>query len=185
MLAHPLAEGAELRALEPWQAQEFHAFIEGARAHLAPWLPWATDIDDPDKAERWLRTYAEDQARDGKRLYGIWLDGVLVGGAGFASFNCRFGVCELGAWLAPRAQGRGLVTRAAGRMIEWALETRGMSRVEWRTSTANIRSIAVAERLGMHREGVLRAALPLHGVRHDVEVWSLIADGEPMSSGRR
>jgi RimJ/RimL family protein N-acetyltransferase len=61
-------------------------------------------------------------------------------------------------------------------MIEWALGTRGMSRVEWSAATGNIRSIAVAKRLGMEREGVLRSALALDGVRHDVEVWSLVAD---------
>lgn len=174
MLSHPLSEGAELRALEPWHAEEFHQFVEGARAHLAPWLPWATDIDGPAAAERWLLKYAEDQARDGKRLYGIWLAGNLVGGTGFASFHAPTGICELGAWLAPRAQGRGLVTLAARRMVEWAVEIRGMSRVEWRAPTGNRRSIAVARRLGMEREGVLRSAVVLHGVRHDLEVWAQV-----------
>jgi ribosomal-protein-serine acetyltransferase len=176
MLSRALAEGAELRALEPWRAAEFHAFVERSGVHLAPWLPWATDIDDPAKAEAWLRGYAEDQARDGRRLYGIWLEGLLVGGAGFATFDARSGVCSLGAWLAPEARGRGLVTGAVGSMIEWAFGTRGMSRVEWSAATGNVRSIAVAKRLGMERDGVLRSALTLGGVRHDVEVWSLIAD---------
>jgi ribosomal-protein-serine acetyltransferase len=176
MLSHPLAEGAELRALEPWRAAEFLESIERARAHFIPWLPWATDIDDVEKAERWLRGYAEDQARDGKRLYGIWLDGQLVGGVGFSAFHPRVGVCELGAWLAPEAQGRGLVTLAAARLIDWAMRVRGLSRVEWRCATTNTRSVAVAKRLGMQREGLLRSALTLHGARHDVEVWSLIAD---------
>jgi RimJ/RimL family protein N-acetyltransferase len=176
MLSHTLADGAELRALEPWRAEEFYAFVKRSGVHLAPWLPWATDIDEPAKAERWLLGYAEDQARDGRRLYGIWLDGLLVGGAGFGSFDARGGVCSLGAWLAPEARGRGLVTGAARRMSEWAFHTRGMSRVEWSAATANSRSIAVAKRLGMEREGVLRSALTLGGVRHDIEVWSLVAD---------
>jgi len=174
MLTAPLADGAELRALEPWLAKEFHAFIEGCRPHLAEWLPWAATIDAPSAAEQWLRGYAEDQARDGRRLFGIWLDGVLVGGVGFASFNAQWGICELGAWLSPAASGRGLVTLAAQRLIDWAVHTRGVSRVEWRVAVENTRSIAVAKRLGMQREGVLRAALPMHGRRHDVEVWSLV-----------
>lgn len=176
MLSHPLAEGAELRALEPWRAEEFYAFVVRSGVHLTPWMPWATDIDEPAKAERWLQGYADAQARGGRRVYGIWLDGLLVGGAGFATFDARTGVCSLGAWLAPEARRRGLVTRAARHMTEWAFETRGMSRVEWAAATGNEPSIAVAKRLGMEREGVLRSALTLGGVRHDVEVWSLIAD---------
>ena len=34
---------------------------------------------------------------------------------------------------------------------------------------------AVARRLGMTREGVLREAAPLHGVRHDIELWAVLA----------
>ncbi|MER5220557.1 GNAT family N-acetyltransferase [Streptomyces flaveus] len=176
MLSHPLAEGAELRALEPWRAEEFYAFVVRSGAHLSPWLPWAMDIDEPAKAERWLQGYAEDQARDGRRVYGIWLDGLLVGGAGFATFDARTGNCSLGAWLAPEARGRGLVTRTARLMIDWAFGTRGMVRAEWSAATGNVHSIAVAKRLGMEREGVLRSALALGGVRHDVEVWSLVSD---------
>ncbi|MFI2644201.1 GNAT family N-acetyltransferase [Streptomyces sp. NPDC018610] len=189
MLSYPLAEGAELRGLEPWQAQEFYEFIERARTHLAPWLPWATQMDDPAKVERWLRRCAEDQARDGGRIYGIWLDGLLVGGVEFAAFRGRAGICELGAWLAPEAEGRGLVTLAARRMIEWAVGARGITRVEWRAATDNARSLAVAKRLGMEREGVLRSAFAVNGVRQDLEIWSFVADlgasrdRDPVSSG--
>lgn len=182
MLSAPLAEGAELRALEPWLAPEFHAFIERSRPHLATWLPWAVTLDTPEKAEAWLRGYAEDQARDGRRLFGIWLDGVLVGGVGFASFNAQWGVCEMGAWIAPDAEGKGLVTLAARRVAEWAMDVRGLARVEWRAAAENTRSIAVAKRLGMRREGVLSSALPMHGRRYDLEVWALVAAAPPAGS---
>ncbi|WP_461059139.1 GNAT family N-acetyltransferase [Streptomyces pseudoechinosporeus] len=68
------------------------------------------------------------------------------------------------------------MTRTARLMIDWAFGTRGMVRAEWSAATGNVRSIAVAKRLGMEREGVLRSALTLGGVRHDVEVWSLVSD---------
>jgi len=86
-LSYSPAEGTELRALEPWRAEEFYAFVKHSGVHLAPWLPWATDIDEPAKAERWLRGCARDLARDGRRLCSIWLDGLLVGGAGFGTFD--------------------------------------------------------------------------------------------------
>jgi ribosomal-protein-serine acetyltransferase len=175
MLGFPLGDGAELRALEPWQAAEFADHVERARAHLAPWLPWATTVVDEASARAFLQRYAEERARDGGRVYGIWLGGELAGGTLFRVFDTRFGVCEVGVWLAPQAEGRGLITRAARRMIEWAVRERGMARVEWRCVPTNERSIAVAKRLGMTRDGVLREAFPHQGVRHDVEVWSLLA----------
>jgi RimJ/RimL family protein N-acetyltransferase len=47
--------------------------------------------------------------------------------------------------------------------------------LEWRTVTSNKRSIAVAERLGMHLDGTLRGAFPHNGVNHDVHVYSVLA----------
>jgi ribosomal-protein-serine acetyltransferase len=176
MFAYPLGDGGQLCPLEPWQAAELAAYLDRARDHLAPWLPWATAVTDVDSARRWLQRYADRQAADEGRIYGIWLDDVLVGGALFRVFDADGGSCEVGVWLAPEAGGRGLVTRAARVMIDWAVGVRGMTRVEWHTVPDNVRSIAVAKRLGMRRDGVLRQAFPYQGVRHDVEVWSLLAD---------
>ena len=175
MLSRSLGEGAELRALEPWQAGEFSRYVDGARSHLAPWLPWATSIMDEESARAFLQRYADRQAADEGRIYGIWLDGTLVGGTLFRTFDTASGVCELGVWLAPEAQGRGLITRAARHLIDWAFRVRGLVRVEWCCSVDNQPSIAVARRLGMTREGVLRSAFLVNDVRQDVEVWALLA----------
>ncbi|HEY3714214.1 MAG TPA: GNAT family protein [Jatrophihabitantaceae bacterium] len=175
MLTLPLGDSAELRALEPWQAAEFAAFIEAARPHLAPWLPWATSIIDEAGAREFLQRYADRQAAGEGRIYGIWLEDRLVGGTLFRTFDPASGVCELGVWLASSAQGRGLVTRAARHLIDWAIGTRGLTRVEWHCAVDNKSSIAVAQRLGMTREGVLRRAFLVDGARQDVEVWSLLA----------
>jgi RimJ/RimL family protein N-acetyltransferase len=175
MLAYPLDGTAEMRALEPWNAQEFAAYIARNREHLAPWLPWATALTDVDGTRDWLQRYADNQAQDGGRIYGIWLDGQLAGGTLFRTFEPRFGTAEIGVWISPEASGRGLITRAARRMIEWAIGERGMHRVEWRCVPTNERSIAAAKRLGMTLDGVLRGAFPHLGVQHDVQVWSLLA----------
>jgi RimJ/RimL family protein N-acetyltransferase len=42
-------------------------------------------------------------------------------------------------------------------------------------SSANTRSVAVAKRLGMTRDGVLRESYPYRGTRHDSEIWSVLA----------
>jgi ribosomal-protein-serine acetyltransferase len=174
MLSYSLGEGAELRSLEPWNAAEFIASIERDRAHLAPWLPWS-GIKDEESARAMLQNYADQQAQDGGRIYGIWLDGELSGGVLFRVFSVAAGDCEVGVWLAAEAEGRGLVTRAVRHMIDWAFHARGIARVEWQTSPANERSIAVARRLGMTKEGTLRQAFMLNGTRVDVEVWSVLA----------
>ncbi|MBN9102561.1 MULTISPECIES: GNAT family protein [unclassified Pseudonocardia] len=81
------------------------------------------------------------------------------------------------AWLQTYADK--LVTRACRVMIDWAFEVRGLSRVEWRAVTSNVRSLATARRLGMVREGVLRAAVPGDDGRQDLEVWAVVTERAP------
>ncbi|MFD6422357.1 GNAT family N-acetyltransferase [Streptomyces sp. NPDC060198] len=176
MFAVSLGEdGAELCPLEVWQAEEFLAHMDRARPALDPWIPFASRATDLPSARALLQRYADQQAADTGRLYGIRLDGVLVGGVMFRIFDAEEGNCEVGCWLEPDAAGRGLVTRAVHLLVDWAVDVRSMHRIEWHVSSGNARSIAVARRLGMTRDGVMRESYPYHGERHDTEIWSVLA----------
>lgn len=85
------------------------------------------------------------------------------------------GTAGAGCRLEPAAVGRGLVTRAARVLIDWAVRERGIHRVEWWVSPANAPSIAVARRLGMRKGAVLRESHLYRGERHDGEIWSVPA----------
>jgi hypothetical protein len=104
MFAISLGDGAELRPLEPWRAEEFLAHMDRGREYIGRRLGLPDFAADLDSARSWLKSYADKTAADAGRLYGIWLDG-----------------------------------------------------------------------LGMSRDGVLRESYPYRGVRHDSEVWSVLA----------
>jgi ribosomal-protein-serine acetyltransferase len=180
---YKLGDGAGLGQMEPWHAEEFAAAVDHARDHLAPWIPFAHTVTDVDKARDFLQRLANDHASDTRHVYGIWMRGTLVGGALFPVFDTKNGMCELGVWLAPEVQGRGLITGAARYLVDWAIRVRGMSRVAWHTDPRNERSKAVARRLGMTFEGVRRSSHVVAGVRQDGEVWSVLAEEWPVPSG--
>jgi len=186
VFAIALDAGAQLRPLEPWQAEEFLAHMDRARASVDPWIPWAGLSTDLDSARATLQRYADRQAADSGRIFGIWLDDTLVGGTMFVSFDTASGCCEIGCWLEPAATGRGLVTRAVRQLIDWAVFTRGMHRVEWRARPDNTASGNVARRLGLHLEAVLRESYLYRGVRHDTQVWAVLApQWRAAAAGRR
>jgi ribosomal-protein-serine acetyltransferase len=83
-------------------------------------------------------------------------------------------VSEIGCWLEPDAEGRGLITMACRILLEWAFQVRGMNRVEWICRADNERSKAVAERLGMTLEGVLREAWKVGDEYVDKQVWAIL-----------
>ncbi|GAA1377619.1 GNAT family N-acetyltransferase [Streptomyces beijiangensis] len=179
MFTIPLGENARLSPLEPLHAQEFLDHMDRARPNVDPWIPWAARSTDLASATATLQSYADKQAADTGRIYGIWLDGTLVAGVMFTRFDGPAGMCEIGCWAEEAAQGRGLVTRACRELVDWAFGERGMTRVEWWVAPGNTRSIEVARRLGMTREGVLRKRYPYRGTRQDSEVWSVLADEWP------
>ncbi|KIF02355.1 GCN5 family acetyltransferase [Streptomyces sp. RSD-27] len=175
MFAIDLAEDAQLFPLEVWHAEEFLAHIERGREFIGQFIGFPDRTTDLDSARQLLRSNAEKSAADGARLYGIRLGGTLVGGVLFPNFDAAAGNCEVGCWMEPAGTGRGLVTKACRVLIDWAFDVRGMHRVEWHVASGNGKSIAVAERLGLTREGVLRQNHLHRGVRQDTEVWSVLA----------
>ena len=168
-------DGTELRPLEPWHAEEFLAHLDRGRDFITRHIPFGMKSTDLDSAREQLQRYADHRAADTGSLHGIWLDGKLVGGVLFLNFIAEQGNCEVGCWLEPAGTGRGLITRAMRVLIDWAIDVRGMQRVEWHASPANQASINVARRLGMSREGLLRASYQHRGVRQDTEIWSVLA----------
>jgi RimJ/RimL family protein N-acetyltransferase len=109
-------------------------------------------------------------------MFGIWVDGVLSGGTLFPRWDPVMGVCEVGVWLVPSAEGRGLVQAAVTYMLDYAFRVRGMHRAEWYCSNENERSKAAASRLGMTYEGTLRSSFVVNGRRQDSEVWAILAE---------
>ena len=168
-------DGAELRPLEPWRAEEFLAHLDRGREFIGRFIAFADAVTDLESSRAVLRKYAEKAIADTGRIFGIWVDGTLVGGVLFRTMDLERGTAEAGCWLEPAAVGRGLVTRAARVIIDWAVQERGIHRVEWLVAAANEASIAVAKRLGMTKEGVLRQSYPHRGERFDVEIWSVLA----------
>ncbi|MFI9770350.1 GNAT family N-acetyltransferase [Streptomyces sp. NPDC052415] len=175
MFSLPLRDDAQLGPLEVWHAAEYAAHLDRAREHIRPWVGPPFVTDDVAGARGTLQRYAERQADDGARLYGIRRDGVLVGGVMFTAFDAAAGSCEVGCWLEPSAEGRGLVTSACRVLLDWAFTSRGLHRAEWHCRADNERSSAVAERLGMTLEGVRREAWPYEGTRYDKQIWAVLA----------
>lgn len=168
-------DGAELRPLEPWHAEEFLAHLDRGRDFINRFVPFGETVKDVAGARDLLQRHADRRAADTGSLHGLWLDGRLVGGVLYLNVDAANANCEVGCWLEPAATGRGLVTRAMRVLFDHAFEERGMHRIEWIAAVDNRASLDVARRLGMTREGVRRESHPHHGVRLDTEVWSLLA----------
>jgi len=175
MLAYDLGDGAQLANLEPWHADQFLAALDRSRPHLLADVMAANLVFTLEQSRATLQAWADARAADTRHLFGIWIDGQLDGCVQLFDFSTAMRTCEIGVWVGQATQGRGLATRACRAVIDWVITERGLLRVQWTNEPTNLRSSAVAKRLGLTREGLLRSAWEVGGVRKDSEVWSLIA----------
>lgn len=120
---------------------------------LREWEPWANEDGAFDDPSGWVR-YCLDRFAQGSAAFCFILrDDEPVGTVGLWLENDRTRA-SLGYMVDRKHEGEGLVTRAVGRMLEYALEEREVHRIEIATAAAHARSRAVPERLGFELVGV-------------------------------
>jgi RimJ/RimL family protein N-acetyltransferase len=143
----PLADPAAGIVLRPWRATPADA------AALA--AAWAAAGREP--AERPAAWIAGDPAR---RAAGLALDlvvavgDVAVGEVGLRNLDAERRRAEIGWWIAPDHQGRGLATAAVRLLTAWALGPPcGLVQIWARIDPANAASARVASSAGFRRLG--------------------------------
>ena len=153
----PLALDAErsLRPVDGGDLEELHALVSANREHLAPWMPWAGEAER-ENTETFIRTALEQAASANGVQFAIVQDGRIVGIIGYHYVSRMQRATSLGYWLDAGAQGRGTVTLAVAKLVDFAFDVWRLHRVEIRVAVDNERSRAIPRRLGFVEEGVVR-----------------------------
>ncbi|MHA7632872.1 GNAT family N-acetyltransferase [Corallococcus sp. M7] len=175
---------AVLRCWSPADAPLALHAIESNLEHLRPWMEWAkrypmnvTQQAGQLRRMRGMFDLGQDFA------YGVFSrDGSeVLGGTGLHP-RVGEGALEIGYWISERHTGRGLATEIAGALTRVAFEVEGVRRVEIHCDPRNVRSAAVARRLGFVHEGTLRQRLVApDGALRDTMLWTLLAGEYPAS----
>ena len=169
-------DGAELRPLEPWHAEEFLAHLDRGREFIASPRPLRIEVHGPRlrarpapavrrQARRRHRVAARDLAgREARRR----------GAVPRTSTRSRATARWAAGWNR-RRRARSGHARDAGpdRLGD---RVRGIHRVEWHASSVQRREHATwPGGCGMSRTACCGRSYPHRGVRHDTEVWSVLA----------
>ncbi|NPC69115.1 GNAT family N-acetyltransferase [Corallococcus exiguus] len=168
-----------LRCWSPADAPLALRAIEANLEHLRPWMEWA---------KRYPMSVAQQagQLRRMRGLFDLGQDcayGVLsrdgsevLGGTGLHP-RVGEGALEIGYWISASHTGQGLATEIAGALTRVAFEVEGVRRVEIHCDPRNVRSAAVARRLGFVHEGTLRQRLVApDGALRDTMIWTLLVE---------
>lgn len=85
-------------------------------------------------------------------------EGVLIGDCALRMESAAARQAELGFTFAPGHQGRGFATEAVSHLLAYAFDRLELHRIFAVADVRNVRAIALAERVGMRREGEFRDA---------------------------
>jgi ribosomal-protein-serine acetyltransferase len=162
-------------------AEERHAhamtdLILRNQARLARWEPWAEQPATVEGTRAYIRAALDDFVRGRQISTIIALEGGrrFVGRCGMR-VNPYAGSGDIGYWIDRDYEGRGITSRAARALVTSAFDELGLAKMELRTSVANTRSRALAERLGFSFEGVLPGALQFANRADDVALYGVTA----------
>ncbi|HEX6290959.1 MAG TPA: GNAT family protein [Herpetosiphonaceae bacterium] len=172
---HDLGGGVDLRILELRHAPALLTLIEENRTYFGEWLGWADTIATVEEAQSFIKRGMTCLAEDGLPWCGIWLHDRMVGGVLCFPVERRIRATSIGYWLSQQATGQGIMTRAARAMLGFAFDDLSLNRVALEAEVGNVRSRAVAERLGFTFEGIRRHGWVNRGQFVDIAVYSLLA----------
>ncbi|WP_409417092.1 GNAT family N-acetyltransferase [Flavobacterium sp. PS2] len=105
--------------------------------------------------------------------------GKYAGSTRFYDMQFQFKTLQLGyTWYGSAFRGTGLNKHCKFLLLQYAFETMGMERVEFRADNNNQRSIAAMKSIGCKVEGVLRNHMPTFGseVRRDSIILSILRE---------
>lgn len=172
----PLAAGGVL--LRVWEEADAADIVRIVGDPEVPrWTYMPTGMTE--ERARWWIGRGHESAAAGTGLPLAVLDagsGAVVGNVGLGQVDARMATGEIFWWLDAAARGRGMATTAVRLLSAWAFEELGLARLAARIEPANVRSVALARRVGFQHEGVARAAEPAKDGegRIDLGVWSLL-----------
>jgi [ribosomal protein S5]-alanine N-acetyltransferase len=84
------------------------------------------------------------------------------------------GVMECGYSLAEHLWGRGIAVEAMRPLIDYCFREYAIDRLQARVFVGNVASERVLEKLGFHKEGVLRSVVARRMTRHDLTYYSML-----------
>lgn len=167
--AMELTDGVvKLRTPTDEDAQMVVDAIQVSIAHLQEFMTWASSGYDIDQALGWIR----GEVDPGSHAFIVFDEtGRMIGSAGLNRFDTTNNRCDVGYWLRPDATGKGYATRATNLLLDYAVKSVGINRVEILMSVENEPSRQVAERSAATYEGIQRGRLKYGDRYHDAHVF--------------
>jgi len=165
--------------LRPLVESDVENLLEFSNNEPETWKYSLIQVDGKENLTNYIQLALK--ARENKTEYPFIVfdkkSGKYAGSTRFYDINLAFKTLQLGyTWYGKEFRGTGLNQHCKFLLLQFAFETLGMDRVEFRADNNNQRSIAAMKSIGCKVEGVLRDHMPTYNsdVRRDSIILSIL-----------
>jgi len=170
-----LGSGVVLRKVRYGDAATLFVLYQRNVERFSQWFRWAPSVRSVGDVRGAIAEWIERGTSENKLTCVIEEAGAILGMVYIVRHSAEDRKIELGYWLDVGQEGRGLVTRGCRALIRHAFEQLDVNRIDITADVNNLRSQAVAERLGFSRESVIRQWLRFPNGRYaDVVNYRLL-----------
>jgi ribosomal-protein-serine acetyltransferase len=161
--------------MELKDAERIFALTNQSRSYLREWLPWldmTTKVEDTKEfIQGCLRGFSENRSMTTVIIF----NEEIIGVAGYNTINWSNKTAYIGYWLGEEFQGKGIMTKVARALTEYAFKELKLNKVEIRAAAENKKSRSIPERIGFENEGCIRQAEWLYDHFVDHIVYGMLA----------
>lgn len=165
LVLHPPHPGMAAALLEVLQKNQHHFNL---------FLPWAAQVNTPEKARRFLLETALFNQGGQKLILFLYFRKKLIGSAGLMRIDQQNARAEIGFWLDADWEGQGLMSQSLRALIAKAFTDLSLQRLDMRVIAQNQRAIQLTAALNFRQEGILRRAIQLNDTFHDLILFGLL-----------
>jgi ribosomal-protein-serine acetyltransferase len=176
MFIHKIDDEVSLKLIDLSDAERVFELTDQSRNYLKKWLPWLDFTKNVDDTKDFIRGCLKGYAKNQSLTTVILFNGAIVGTAGFNSINWSNKTTYIGYWLGEEYQGKGIMTKVAKALTDYAFTHLHLNKVEIRAAVENKKSRSVPERLGFVNEGQIRQAEWLYDHYVDHIVYGVLAN---------
>jgi ribosomal-protein-serine acetyltransferase len=166
-------------------AESVFRLIDHHRERLRKWLPFVDITHSVKNTEAFIESLFNPCSRE--MVFTVRFKNEVVGLIGYKDIDRNNKKIELGYWIAPNHEGKGIVTLSVKALISAAFGKMGMNRIQICCAIGNKRSIKIPKRLNFRLEGILRHGEFLNGKFVDLELYSLLKnewhEGNELNNG--
>lgn len=165
----------EMKQLLVENAEALFDFVNRNRNHLKKWLNWINSTQTIEDQKNYLKTLSQDIHKSSNIDLGIWNENKIIGIIHLTNIDRINKVGVLGYCIDENYQNRGIATECSKVFLDFVFKKLQLHRIEIKTAKYNLKSKAVAKRLGFKSEGILRQAYFINDKFVDCELFSKLS----------